>query len=112
MDKTHWKKHFDYRFISAEELEKNTVVTIEDIINDEAFNGREKETVTVLKFKGARKGMILNKTNAKTISQVLKSPYVEDWLGKQITLTVRDVSAFGTTTKAIRVLNDYKEVKI
>jgi len=110
--KTHWKKSFDYRFISAEELPKDMAVTIEAIEQDEAFNGREKEKVTVIKFKGAKKGMILNKTNAKKISEVLSSPFIEDWIGKEITLTTAKVSAFGSTVDAIRIKANYKNVKV
>jgi hypothetical protein len=104
--KTHWKKLFDYRFISAEEIEKETTVTIEGIEQDEAFNGREKEAVTVLRFKGAKKGMILNKTNAKLISSITGSPFTEDWIGKQITLTTKKVAAFGQQVEAIRIKLD------
>jgi hypothetical protein len=32
------------------------------------------------------KPMILNRTNAKTISKLLGSSYVEDWSGKRVTL--------------------------
>ena len=110
--KTHWKKSFDYRFISAEELEKNVTVTIESIDQDETFNGKEKETVTVLKFKGAKKGMILNKTNAKKIAEVTGSPYIEDWIGQQITLTTQTVSAFGQQVEAIRIKGNYKNVTV
>jgi DNA polymerase III delta subunit len=110
--KTHWKKSFDYRFISAEELDKDTTVTISAVEQDEAFNGREKEAVTVLKFKGAKKGMILNKTNAKKISEVTGSPYIEDWIGCEITLTTATVSAFGQQVPAIRIKSNYKNVKV
>ena len=101
--KTHWKKHFDYRFVSAEELTKETTLTIKGIEQDEAFNGKTKETVTVLKFEGALKSMVLNKTNAKAISTTLKSPFTEDWIGKQITIYPTTVSAFGQQVEAIRV---------
>ena len=101
--KTHWKKHFDYRFVSAEELKGETTLTIKNVIQDEAFNGKTKEPVTVLKFEGAEKGMVLNKTNAKAISTALKTPFLEDWVGKQITIYPTKVSAFGQEVDAIRV---------
>ena len=112
--KTHWKKHFDYRFVSAEELKGETTLTIKNVIQDEAFSGKyEKdkdgkripimEPVTVLKFENAEKGMVLNKTNAKAISTTLKSPFLEDWVGKQITIYPTKVSAFGQEVDAIRV---------
>ena len=100
---THWRKFFDYRFISAEELTKDTTVTIKEITQDTAFNGKEKETVTVLKFEKTDKGMVLNKTNAKAIATTLGTPDTEKWIGKQITLTSQKVNAFGQRVDAIRI---------
>jgi len=110
--KTPWKKLFDYRFVSAEELTGDTTVTIKAIEHDEAFNGKTKEDVIVLKFEEAKKGMILNKTNAKTLSIIAKSPFIEDWIGKKITLTSQMVSAFGQTVPAIRIKQDFSKVKV
>jgi len=102
--KTHWKKHFDYRFLSGEELDgKEIKVKIIKVTTEQAFNGKEKEDVPVLHFEGKDKGVVLNRTNAKTISQVLGSPFVEDWIGKEITLYSTEVQAFGQTVPAIRV---------
>ena len=102
--KTHWKKHFDYRFLSGEELDdKEITVKISKITTEEAFNGKEKENVPVLHFEGKDKGVVLNKTNAKVISQVLGSPFIEEWIGKEITLYATEVQAFGQTVPAIRV---------
>ena len=110
--KTPWKKLFDYRFVSAEELTGDTPVTIKSIDQDEAFNGKTKEEVTVLHFEEAKKGMILNKTNAKEISRIAGSQFIEDWIGVKIILTVKDVQAFGQTVPAIRIKQDYKNVKV
>ena len=101
--KTHWRKNFDYRFISGEEIREPIEMTIKSIKSDEAHNGKKKEKVTVIWFEGAKKGMILNKTNAKAISATTGTPFVEDWIGKKITLHAVDVSAFGTVTRAVRV---------
>lgn len=105
--KTPWKKLFDYRFISAEELTGDTTVTISAIEQDEAFNGHTKEPVTVLKFNGAKKGMVLNKTNAKVLARISKSQYVEDWIGIKIILYSKNVQAFGEEVPAIRIKQDF-----
>ena len=110
--KTPWKKLFDYRFLSAEELSGETTVTIKEITTDEAFNGKSKETVHVLKFEGAKKGMILNKTNAKTLASIAKSPYIEDWIGLKIVLTSANVQAFGQTVPALRIKQDLSKIKV
>ncbi len=50
--------------------------------------------------------MILNVTNSKTIQKLMKSPYIEDWIKKRITLIVKTVSAFGEKVDAVRVKNE------
>jgi hypothetical protein len=110
--KTPWKKLFDYRFLSAEELPGEIKVKIKAIEQDEAFNGKTKEAVTVLKFEGAKKGMILNKTNAKQLAVIAKSPYIEDWIGKEIILTSQTVSAFGQQVPAIRIKANLSNITV
>jgi hypothetical protein len=67
-------------------------------------NGK-KEECFVCYFTEAEKPMILNRTNAKTITKVVGSPFVEDWIGKRVILGVDTVSAFGEMTEALRVRN-------
>ena len=64
-------------------------------------DGREEECL-VAHLQG-QKPFILNKTNAKTIATILGTPYIEDWIGKQIQLYVAKVKAFGQTVDALRV---------
>lgn len=99
----HFKKHFDYRFLASDELTQDVVVKIKSITKDQAFNGREKEDVVVIHFEGKKKGIIINKTNAKRITKIAGSPNMEDWIGVEITLTNERVSAYGATMDAIRV---------
>ena len=46
---------------------------------------------------------ICNATNAKTITKVIGSLYIEDWQGSKIQLYSAEVSAFGETVDALRV---------
>jgi len=101
--KTHWRKNFDYRFLAADELQGEVTLTIKEMKKEEAFNGKEKEVVPVLHFEKTQKGLVLNKTNAELITKVLKSPFIEDWIGKQITLYSTKIKAFGELVDAIRV---------
>lgn len=98
-----WKKHFDYRFIAAEDFETSVKLTIKAAGIDEAFNGKSKDKVVVLSFEQTDKMMVLNKTNAKAISKLAGTTLVEKWKGLAITLTKARVSAFGQTVDAIRV---------
>lgn len=105
MSKTHWKKAFNPNYLGAWSLEegKDMVVTIEAAKREELTNtDGKKEECLVLYLKG-QKPMVCNKTNAKTISIVTGSPYLEDWPGKSIQLYVEQVRAFGETVPALRV---------
>ena len=102
-----WKKNFDYRFISGEDLiEKDVTLTIKAVGIDEAFNGHKQEDVVVISFEETEKMMVLNKTNAKTITKRTGTVNVEDWKGFQLRLTCETVSAFGQQVLAIRVVTD------
>jgi hypothetical protein len=106
---THWKKLTNPNYVGAHDFQpgQELTVTIESVANEvvKCFDGKQlkEETCIVAKLKGAKKPMILNKTNCKIISRNLDSSYVEEWVGKQITLYVAKVRAFGETVEALRV---------
>lgn len=103
---THWKKFFDYRFISAEELDgKEVVLTIAGIDKDEVYSPTEraKEKKAALKFKETTKMLILNATNARKITEILGTPQVEKWVGQQICLFPVAIQAFGQNVEATRI---------
>ena len=104
--KTHWKKLHDYRFLSGEELQgKEITLTIREVKSEEIYSqeAHGKELKHAVWFKETDKGIIVNATNAKAISKELGSPFIEDWIGKQITIYPARIRAFGTETEAIRV---------
>jgi hypothetical protein len=103
---THFKKFFNYKFISAEELDgKEVILTIKGIHKDEAYSQKKqaKESVPALEFKETEKMIILNVTNARKISEILGSPQVENWTGKRICLYPVAIQAFGQNVEAIRI---------
>jgi hypothetical protein len=61
----------------------------------------EADEKPVLYFKESSKGLILNKTNAKTIAQ-LYGGETNDWTGKPIELYSERVKAFGQWFNAVR----------
>ena len=103
--KTHWKKNFDYRFLSGDELKGEVVVTIERIVTEEVFNpsSNSKEKALAVYFVGKKKGVVLNKTNAKAIVKVTGSPYQEDWIGKKIIIYPKSGKFFGEEMQVVRV---------
>lgn len=112
--KTHWKKIFNPEYIGAYAFQpgEEKTVTIAKI-DLEVVTGPEgrKEERTVLRFAEPEKPLILNRTNAKTIQKLYQSPYVEDWIGKAITLGVETVSSFGEKVEAVRVKKKLPVIK-
>ena len=104
---THWKKMTDPKYIGSYDFQpgQELKVTIEKIenVNIELFNGKKLETKNCMLayFKGAKKPMILNKENMKIITKVAGSPYIEQWVGKELVLYVTKVAAFGSMVDAV-----------
>lgn len=105
MSKTHWKKLNNPDYLGAYAIEpgQDLVLTIKSA-KEETYigNAGKKEKGLIVQFENS-KPMICNATNAKTISKVTGSPYVEDWTGHRIALFATEVSAFGDTVEALRV---------
>lgn len=114
--KTHYKKLRDPNYIGAYELmngdgtTNEIVVTIEGAKKEELKNA-EKNQGLVLYLKG-QKPMIVNAVNAKAITKALGSPFVEDWYGKNITLFVVKIRAFGENMEALRVRDVAPKIKL
>lgn len=104
---THWKQNFNYAYTGAYELApgEERTLTISKTTREEVVNQQGgKETCFVAYFSESNKPMVLNKTNCKTISK-LYGPFVENWIGKRITIKSETVKAFGETVDALRVRN-------
>jgi hypothetical protein len=107
MEKTHFKKLRNPNYIGSYELANGNgynelTVEITAVKQESVNNGDKTEMCMVVHLKGV-KPMICNSTNAKNITKATGSPYVEDWIGKRITLYVAKVRAFGETHDALRV---------
>jgi hypothetical protein len=104
--KTHWRKLHNPDYLGAYALEpgKDMILTIKTAAN-EMVTGADgkKEECMVLRFVEPEKPMIVNVTNAKTIEKIYKTPYIEEWAGKQIQLYVAKIKAFGETLDALRI---------
>lgn len=108
---THWKKLTNPNYIGAHDLQpgQELTIVIESVSNEvvKCFDGKslKEETCIVARFKGAKKPLILNKTNCKIIAKKTDTPYIEEWAGKSITIYAAKVRAFGEMVEAIRVKN-------
>ena len=105
--KTHWRKFHnpDYLGAYAFQPDEEKVLTISKVDENDVKNKDGKsDTVMTVHFKEKdTKPLICNVTNARSIETALGSGYIEDWIGEPIQLYVTAVSAFGTTTDAVRV---------
>lgn len=107
--KTHWKRLENPNYIGAYSLDEgeNRDVKITKVIRELVTGtGGKKEECTVAYLEN-EKPFILNRTNMKTITKIYNTPYIEEWVGKLITLYVAKIFAFGENVEALRV----KEIK-
>lgn len=91
------------KYLKAEEIDSDLMVTIKRIVLEEleSKDGRKQEK-PIAYFNELEKGLVLNKTNWSLIAKQ-HGDESDDWTGKQITLFVMDVEAFGEMVEAIRV---------
>lgn len=102
---THWKKLTNPNYLGSWDIEPGGELIVEILkVQKELVTaiGGETEECVVAQIKD-HKPLILNKTNCKTIQQIIGSPYIEDWKNKQVALVVEKVRAFGAVHDAIRV---------
>jgi len=110
-DKTHWRKIIESDYLAGADLDDGNgkhidiSVTIasakKEMVREQGTN--KEEGCLILKFRENYKPMICNVTNAKTISKVLESDYIEDWTGGRIIIGTEKVKAFGELWDALRV---------
>ena len=94
---------FDSNLFKATDLGKeDRVMTITSAEMEEIGRGKDMETKIVLEFKGQKKKLALNKTNAKSIAK-LHGDDTDDWVGKKITLYATETEFNGDTVACIRV---------
>lgn len=99
--KTHWKEETNPDFLGAYSLQPGEERTLK-IINVKSqmvtLQGGSQELKTVATFENS-KPMILNPTNCKIITSLYKTPYLEDWSGKMITVFATKKEANGKAIK-------------
>ena len=110
---THWKKLVNPLYIEAYDFQPNEerIVTIKDV-KREMVTGADgkKEECTIVYFNEC-KPMILNATNSKSITKLLETPYIEQWVGNSFKLYVTKIKAFGEMVEALRIRSE-KVVKV
>jgi hypothetical protein len=106
--KTHWKKIHNPDYIGAYTLMEtgqpvDLVVKIKSVSQRDVKGEDGKAEQCMVAELYNQKPWVLNATNAKTLTKILGSPFIEDWAGRSITLFVAKIRAFGETVDALRV---------
>ena len=93
---------FPSQYLKASDLaDAEPVVTIARVELETI--GRDKDHKLVAYFDGKAKGLILNKTNAKRIAELLGSPESDDWIGQRIRLYATTAEFAGESFECVRV---------
>lgn len=103
---THWKKLMNPDYLGGYALTpgQDLIATIKSVGNEEVTGpDGKKEICSVIHFYEDIKPMILNATNNKTIANLFKTPYIEQWTGKKIQIYTEKVKAFGQVWDALRI---------
>lgn len=115
---THWKKTVNPDYIGSYALDpdRDMILTIKTAgVELVTGNAGKKEEKLVIHFHENVKPMICNRTNAKVITKLHKTPYIEQWSGKKIQLYSSRITAFGEEVDALRIrdyVNATKEVDV
>lgn len=93
---------FPSKFLKASDLKgAEPTVTVDRVEYEEV--GKDKDRKAVLYFVGKEKGLVLNKTNANKIIQLLQSPITEEWHGRKIRLFATETNFGSELVDCIRV---------
>ena len=96
---THWKKTVkkDSPYLGEWDIDGKSplTLTIESVNEETAKSERGETAVLCLHFKGAKKAMILNSTNATILERQTGTADREKWVGKKVTL--RRATTFNRT---------------
>jgi hypothetical protein len=96
----------DSRFLNHADISDvdDTVVTIKSYSNEIMGQGKDQTEKWTLFFKEIKKGLGLNKTNGKMCCKLFGTDDMDQWIGKQLAIYVKDDVEFqGDIVSAIRV---------
>jgi hypothetical protein len=100
---THWKILVNPLYIGAYMVQSDLTVKITKVVREivKGENGKSEEC-TVAYLEGT-KPLILNRTNSKTITKLYGTPYIEEWVGKWITIYPTTTKVAGEIVECLRI---------
>ena len=106
MSETHYKKLINPDFLGAYSLEpgQDMILTIKSVGKEVITGaGGKQEECIVCRWVENQKPMILNVTNCKTISKMLKTPYIENWAGHRVQIYATTTRMGCETVECLRI---------
>ena len=98
-----YRKMYDKDYLGAWDIEgKDFTLKIREVKQGDLQSAGGKSKRPVVMFDGAEKGLVLNKTNGKTIA-ALYGTKTEAWVGKSITIYATKTQMAGEEVDCIRV---------
>lgn len=104
-EKTHYRKAFNSPYLSAADIVKPVVLTIQrvELLADKTKKTKDLFNTAFFAEKEIRAGeplkpMILNATNSKTVKEITGSAFINDWNGVKVTVYVDNKVRFGKDT--------------
>jgi hypothetical protein len=90
------------RFLQATDLSAPVTAVIERVETEQFTRpGEPTRSKAVLFFKGGKKGMVVNKTNASALASAFGKPFT-GWVGKRVTIKAEPTTFGGKVTKGLR----------
>jgi len=96
---------FPGRFLRGSDLKSPATVVIRRVVQERMYSRAERAEADkwVVYFEGARKGLVLNRTNAEKIAEIVGSRDSDDWIGRQVVLYPVEIEVAGARRPAVRV---------
>ena len=92
-DKTHYRKAFNSPYLSSADIVEPVILTILRVVLEDDKTKKTKDQFNTAYFmeKEIRVGevlkpMILNAGNSRTMKNLTKSPYIDDWQNVPVTI--------------------------
>ncbi len=104
----HYEALFNSKYLRWFDIAERKEVTVEIegvTVEELTLPGGAKDNRPVMRFKGAKKPLVLNKTNANAIAE-LHGVIPSKWKGKPITLQLSQTKCKGQMRPCIRIKTD------
>jgi hypothetical protein len=92
------------QYLAATDLKKPITTVIEQVEEDDfAKQGERKKVKAVLHFRGIKKPMIVNKTNALVLAAAFGKNHLNDWPDQRVVIKSERTTFAGKPTMGLRI---------